>query len=233
MKPYTAAILGGSGSLGKCVLKSLLKDSNCQKVLLVSRRPLDDLVQDRVQVEVCHPLEDMANSSLPSRLKELSVNIGFNTMGAGAPSQVSKEELYHIDVTIPTLFAKQCKEAGTVSHFCVLSATGADSSAQWSNITRTGAGGGWSAHCKGKIEENTADLGFQYLFLAQPAALLGSPHTPAFLNYVPSFLLPDRFSSAHISDIAEGMVRSTINAYQNDKSGVVRVAGGVPLSKSE
>lgn len=233
MKPYTAAILGGSGSVGQCILRSLLKDTNCQQVLLVSRRPLDDLVQDRVKVEVCNPLDDMDKSNLQDLLKKMDTKIAFNAMGAGAPSQVSKEELFKIDVTIPTLFTEQCQKAGRISHFCILSGGGADSSAQWSNLTKTAAGGGWYAHCKGVIEENTIAAGFKYVFIAQPGALLGSPHTPPFMSYIPSFLIPEKYSSAQISDIAEGMVRSTVNAYQKDAAGVVRVAGGIPISKAD
>lgn len=219
--------------MGQCILRSLLKDDNCRQVLLVSRRPLDDLVQDRVKVAVYNPLEDMQKSNLHEQLTKMDAKIAFNAMGVGAPSQVSKEELFNIDVTVPTLFTKQCQQAGTISHFGLLTSSGADSSAQWSNLTKTAAGGGWSSHCKGAIEENTIAAGFQFSFIAQPAALLGSPHTPGFMSYVPNFLMPARFSSAQISDIAEGMVRATVNAYQNDTSGVVRVAGGVPISEAK
>lgn len=230
MKPYTAAILGGSGSVGKCILKTLLKDTNCQQVLLVSRRPLDDLVQDRVQVAVCNPLDDM---SIQDRLKQMDAKIAFNAMGVGAPSQVSQEELFLIDVTIPTLFTEQCRKAGTISHFGILSGVGADASAQWSNLTKTAAGGGWYSHCKGVVEENTVKAGFKYVFIAQPGALLGSPHTPSMMSWIPSFLIPEKYSSAQIGDIAEGMVRATVNAYQNDTPGVVRVSGGIPISKAK
>ena len=232
MKPYTASILGGSGSVGKCILRSLLADSNCQSVLLVSRRPLDDIDdgnKDRVKVHICNPIEDM--STLQDHLK--STNIAFNALGVGAPVKVSKEELYKVDVTIPTLFAEKCKEARSISHYCLLSAVNADASATWSNITKTAAGGGWYNHCKGVVEANTEKAGFQYVFIAQPGTLLGSPHTPTFMNFIPSFLIPEKYSSAQVSDIAAGMVRATVNAYQKDTAGVVRVSGGIPISNAE
>ena len=227
--PYNAAILGASGSVGKCVLRSLLADSNCNSVLLVSRRPLDDLqkLDDRVKVEICNPMEDVSKLKL-----EKTIQVSFCTLGVGSPRKVSKDELYNVDVELPTLFAEKCKEYGT-THYCLLSAAGADESSKWSSLTKTAAGGGWYNHCKGVVEKNTEKIAFQYTFLAQPGALLGSPHTPSIMSYFPNFLVPEKYSSANIQDIAAGMVRATVNAYQNDASGVVRVSGGIPISKAE
>lgn len=233
MKVYAAAILGGTGSVGKGILRSLLADSNCQSVVLVSRRPLDEesdsnLKDDRVKIQICNPIEDMA-----TKLDLKSTNISFCTLGIGAPRKVSKEELYQVDCVVPSLFAELCAKAG-VTHYCVLSAAGADASSTWSNFTKTGAGGGWYNYCKGVMENNTEKAGFPYVFIAQAGTLLGSPHTPSFLNWIPDALIPAKYSSAHVDDIADGMVRATVNAYQNDtSSGVTRVSGGIPISKSE
>jgi uncharacterized protein YbjT (DUF2867 family) len=230
-KTYAAALLGGSGSVGQCVLRSLLEDVNCKSIVLVSRRPLNELQAldpKRIHVELVEePMEDNI-----SKANLRNPNIAFCTLGVGSSRKVSKEELMRVDATISGSFAKACKNAG-VTHFCLMSAVGANEEATWSPITRTAAGGGWYNHVKGVAEGLTTSVGFPYVFVAQPAALLGSPHTPSFMSWVPNSILPNKYSSAHISDIAAGMVGATVHAFLTNQTGVVRVTGGIPISQAK
>jgi uncharacterized protein YbjT (DUF2867 family) len=229
-KKYVAAILGGSGSVGKHVLKSILADPQCDKVILVTRRELDDLKSmdpDRITVQVCDPLDDIATKS------DLSgANVAFCTLGHGSSRKSTKDNLLRVDATIPGEFAKACKKAG-VTHYCLMTAAGSDENAKWSSITKTAAGGGWYSHVKGVAERLTVEAEIPFTYIAQPATLLGSPHTPKILEFIPNFILPLSISSAHIADIAKGMVATTVGAYQEDKTGVVKIAGGVPVSEGK
>lgn len=228
MKQYVAAVLGGSGSVGRNVLKSLLADPQCQSVVLVSRRSLDDIQSidpKRVRIEICDPLDDMSKVNLSG------AQVAFCTIGHGSSRKATKEDLLRVDATIPGEFARRCTESG-VSHYCLMTAVGADESSKWSAITKTAAGGGWYNHVKGVAERLTVEAGLPYLMIAQPAALLGSPHTPSILGYVPNALFPQKYSSADIADIARGMVRTTTNAYQNGTPGNRKVSGGIPISES-
>ena len=228
MKQYVAAILGGSGSVGRKVLNTLLADPQCQNVVLVSRRSLDHLQSidpKRVRIEVCDPLDDMSKVDLSG------AQVAFCTIGHGSARKATKEDLLRVDATLPGEFARRCKESG-VTHYCLMTAIGADESSKWSGITKTAAGGGWYNHVKGVAERLTLEAEFPYLMIAQPGALLGSPHTPAFMEYVPSALFPKKYSSADIADIAQGMVRTTTNAFQNGTTGVAKVTGGIPIAES-
>mmetsp|Transcript_6430 Transcript_6430/g.13917 ORF Transcript_6430/g.13917 Transcript_6430/m.13917 type:complete len:159 (+) Transcript_6430:48-524(+) len=83
-KKYVAAVLGGSGSVGQHVLKTLLKDSQCTKVILLSRRELNDLKEldpTRIHVEICNPLDDMSKVDLSG------TNVAFCTLGHGVQSR--------------------------------------------------------------------------------------------------------------------------------------------------
>ena len=223
-----AAVLGGSGSVGKQVLNHLLQDINCTGVTLVSRRPLEALkaLDERISVEVCTDLNDMTTVNLRG------ANVAFCTLGIGAASTSTKDELLRVDGTLPSNFAQVCAAAG-VTHYCLMTSVGANEKAEWSRFSKCGAGGGWYNHVKGVAEQNTIGHNMPYTFIAQPAILLGSPHTPTFLNYLPHFLFPSKYSSANVIDIASGMVKATVNAFQNNTNGVVRITGGVPISKAE
>ena len=228
MKQYIAAVLGGSGSVGRNVLKFLLADPQCESVVLVSRRSLDDLQsidKKRVRIEVCDPLDDMSKVDLSG------AQVAFCTIGHGSARKATKEDLLRVDATLPGEFARRCRESG-VTHYCLMSAVGADESSKWSGITKTAAGGGWYNHVKGVAERLTVEAEFPYLLIAQPGALLGSPHTPSIMQYVPNALFPQKYSSADVGDIARGMVQTTTNAFQNGSTGVVKVTGGIPISES-
>ncbi len=228
-KKYVAAVLGGSGSVGQHVLKTLLKDSQCNKVILLSRRELNDLKAldpDRIQVEVCNPLDDMSKVDLSG------TNVAFCTLGHGSSRKATKDDLLRVDATIPGQFAQACKAAGA-THYCLMTAAGSNENAKWSVITRTAAGGGWYNHVKGVAETLTVQAGISYTYIAQPATLWGSPHSPKIVEMVPNAILPMKYSSANVADIAKGMVMKTINAFQENKTGVEKISGGIPISEAK
>jgi len=234
-KSYVAAILGGSGSVGIHVLKSLLADSQCDKVILLSRRELDDikaLDPERIQISVCNPLDDLSKNHLMNIGGGANVNVAFCTLGHGSSRKASKEDLYRVDAEIPGKFAVACQEAG-VTHYCLMTAVGSNESAKWSSLTKSSAGGGWYNHVKGVAERLTEEAKFPYAYIAQPGALLGSPHTPKILGMIPDLLIPLKYSSASVADIAKGMVTKTVNAFQENKKGVEKTAGGIPISRGE
>jgi hypothetical protein len=254
-KKYIASILGGTGSVGKNVLRSILADKQCEKVILITRRQLDtdddfkklaslDPTGTRIIVKVCDPLDDMIvsdddnnddknskNKIQKNIVSGTNTNIAFCTIGHGSSRNATKDELMRVDATIPGKFANACKDAG-VSHYCIMTAAGADINSSWNFLTRTGAGGGYYNHVKGVAEKLTIDANISYTYIAQPAVLLNSPHTPKVLEYVPNIILPMKYTSATIDDIAKGMVKTTIDAYQNNITGVVTITGGIPISLS-
>mmetsp|Transcript_6392 Transcript_6392/g.11683 ORF Transcript_6392/g.11683 Transcript_6392/m.11683 type:complete len:235 (+) Transcript_6392:117-821(+) len=228
-KKYVAAVLGGSGSVGQHVLKTLLKDSQCNKIILLSRRELNDLKAldpTRIHVEVCNPLDDMSKVDLSG------TNVAFCTLGHGSSRIATKDDLLRVDATIPGQFATTCKAAG-VTHYCLMTAAGSNENAEWSFITKSAAGGGWYNHVKGVAERLTVEAGMPYTYIAQPATLLGSPHSPRIATMIPNAILPMKYSSANVADIANGMVMKTINAFQEDRTGVETISGGIPISQGK
>ena len=128
--PVRAVVLGGSGNVGSCIVNSLINLPETEKVTLVSRRPLPEVEakSEKINVRVVN-YAAIAAESFEGH------NVAFNALGCGAASKVSKETLMEVDATTPVAFAQACKTSG-VGHFSSLSAIGADSSQEYSRITR-------------------------------------------------------------------------------------------------
>ena len=75
-------------------------------------------------------------------------------MGAGQPSKLTAEQLKHIDLEVPTAFAKASKAAGSVRHMSLLTSVGADASCKPSRLTGTVAVGGLYLGLKGQVSRS-------------------------------------------------------------------------------
>jgi nucleoside-diphosphate-sugar epimerase len=140
-KSLRAVILGGSGNVGSRLVHQLLNTdhSSClfTSITLISRRPLpqfDHLSSTLLSVRIVEDLNNLENEAVEN------YDAGFMLLGAGKPSQLSKDELAAIDCTIPVKFGQYCAKSG-VRHMSILSALGADKTQDYSWITKTAAGG--------------------------------------------------------------------------------------------
>eukprot|EP01004_Peranema_trichophorum_P008109 NODE_6870_length_834_cov_30.637131_g6270_i0.p1 GENE.NODE_6870_length_834_cov_30.637131_g6270_i0~~NODE_6870_length_834_cov_30.637131_g6270_i0.p1 ORF type:complete len:233 (-),score=69.17 NODE_6870_length_834_cov_30.637131_g6270_i0:83-781(-) len=208
---YRAAVLGASGNVGKEVVKYLNEIPECSKITLVNRRVLPEFSNmEKVEQHVVD-MDKLHEQSLP--LLE-GVDAVVVTMGVGAPSKVSKEELERVDVTLPTEFAKAAKQAG-VRHLSILTSTGSDINSKPCKLTGTMAGGGLYAHLKGLIEENIKSLGFESVGLFKPATILGNENTPGLADWLApklDFIVPANMHSTHKSDLGRVMALYTRKA---------------------
>ena len=156
-------------------------------------------------------MADSLAASTERILRDANVEGGavFITMGVGKPSTVSEADLRRVDVELPSAFAGGAKAAGA-AHCSLLTAVGADIAAQPSYFFRTSAGGGLYNHCKGTVEASVQRLGFASSAAFRPAALIGTPNTPAAVAWASKKLdsiVPAKYKSSHINTLAAGMVR--------------------------
>lgn len=237
----TAAVLGGSGSVGKHVVKTLAQSPNCDKVLVFTRRELGDLQKffsladasetSKLQQKVV-PMDEASLAGVDGVLAENKVNAVFVTLGVGAPSGLpkgdeGKNELMRVDCLLPTSFLTAAKKAN-VQHASLLTAVGADINEQYSSFRHTGAGGPWYNHVKGTVEKNTKDLKFQSTAIFEPATLLGADATPGVLNWLApklDWVLPAKYNSIHISVLAGKMIRQTFSAIESNSSACTTFEG--------
>lgn len=233
-----AVIIGGSGNVGSKLVQSLLlnnftvnkviDDKNYSEILLISRRPLPEfenkeIYGDKIKIRVLNKLEDIENEEFKD------YNCAYMLLGAGKPSTISKDELFHIDAKIPILFAKACKN-NNIEHISVLSAGWADENATYSSITKTAAGGGWYNHCKGHMENEIKKLNFKSAVFYQPAAIYpgntNTPETFGWLNEKLNCILPKTFVTVGSDVIAKSMRHVMTQQLQGKIQGNVTYFGG-------
>mmetsp|Transcript_34480 Transcript_34480/g.73458 ORF Transcript_34480/g.73458 Transcript_34480/m.73458 type:complete len:256 (-) Transcript_34480:357-1124(-) len=208
---YTAIVLGGSGAVGKELISHLSQREGWGAIHVLGRRKIDVF---EGMPKVKQHVADLSNleKATADVLGEVGpVSAAFNTMGVGAASKATKEELSRVDLELPTAFATAAR-AAEVKHFSTLTSAGADKDAKpggFFGYFETIAGGGLYLSLKGKLEANIAALKFESSAAFRPAGLIGTPHTPAFiawLNPKVDGFLPDQFKSSNINTLAAAMV---------------------------
>ncbi|KAJ3089230.1 hypothetical protein HK100_007824 [Physocladia obscura] len=225
---FTAAVFGASGSVGRRLVAHLVRVPACRRIVLLNRRHVADLPPDarieqhQVDMDALHDatLAALASGSgtpSPSAADadaDAGATVAFVLAGIGAPSSASKDELFRVDVLLPSEFGRACRAAGA-SHALLLTSVGADANAAWSPITRSGAGGGWYFHCKGQVEQNFLKMGFDSVSAVRPSTLVGSPNTPSWVPFVQSAIdwaLPARFNRIDVDNLAAAFVSQSQRA---------------------
>jgi nucleoside-diphosphate-sugar epimerase len=231
---FTAAVLGGSGAVGKEIVSKLLEGNRWKKVVLLNRREmqfgtdnLEKLEQHILPIDNAEELEAASKQIL----SDSKVDAIFVAMGVGKPSSVAADDLRKVDLTLPTAFANGASLA-KVRHASLLTSGMADANATPTTIfgkTLTGAGGGFYLMVKGLLEANVKAMSFTSVSTFRPAALIGTPNTPGFvekLSVLSDMVLPIKFKSSDIRVLANAMVVDAENKLDED---VKRVDSEVQL----
>lgn len=214
--PWTAVVLGASGSVGEALVQELLGCGSCHLVVSLVRRsqgrPVAIARAQRVELR-----EVLVPNMSPSSLEAATVGcleaiegrvVGFTTLGVGAQTaRLSLEGHRAIDVRLNEAFARGLERSSKVGHLAMLSAVGADATA--SPRGSGAAGMPRYARVKGEAEQAVIAAGPKVVRVFRPAMILGSRHTPKLLAHlVPlfSWVTPDRFRSISCQQIARAMV---------------------------
>ncbi|CAI2380127.1 unnamed protein product [Moneuplotes crassus] len=154
-KTYTAAVIGGTGAIGKRLIELLLKDDRCQKIVTVARNPLPDWEgQEKLKVVQMDNMDNMAEAS-----EEFEGCQKFYCC-LGTRVKVGKELFVKVDKTYPIEFAKICAMEEKADRYTLVS-SGRASSKSWLLYFRT----------KGECEEELSKMGLQGLTIMKPGLL--------------------------------------------------------------
>lgn len=195
----TANVIGATGLVGKQLVKLLLENENFGEVKIFVRR--DTGIQ--------HPklkqyIVDFGDKK--QRVKNLTGDVLFSTLGTTLKQAGSKEKQYEVDFTYNLNFAKMAKENG-FENYVLVSSIGANSG---SNIFYT--------RIKGELDDEVAKLGFKNLAILRPSSLMGERKEKRwmedlslpFVQFVTRFLLK-KYRPVKDETVARAMINAVLN----------------------
>lgn len=189
----TALLLGATGLVGGHLLRQLLENPHYDRVVTLSRRPVDLQHPKLTQaiLDFDHPDASLIKGD------DLYCALGTTLKKAG-----SKEAQYRIDCTYPAEIGRLAKQNGT-QQFLLVSSVGAD--ARSSNFY---------LKTKGELEEKIRDLGFGHFVAARPSFLLGerSEFRPGEkigigIARLLAPLIPRRYRGIEAEKVARALIR--------------------------
>lgn len=156
MAVKTVAVIGGTGMIGKSLVRFLIDDPEVETIKLLVRRPIE---KPHVKVEV--KLVDFADrESVQLALEESEVV--FCAIGTTQKNVQGNNALYRkIDFDIPVLAAKLWQEVG-FTQFVIVSSIGAAANNK-----------NFYLQLKGEVEEALIATQVPSLHIMQPSMLLG------------------------------------------------------------
>src|ERR1700691_3310223 len=167
---FAAIILGGTGQVGGAAVAELLATSECQEVVMVTRKTIAP--RSRVRNVVL----DTGAAYFAERTAALAREVlsqgpvsAVSCVGVGSGSgRWSEEELQRLEVGVVGGVARGCYDAG-IAQFCLLSAAGSSARSR----TRY-------ARIMGMKEDTVRDIGSTRLAIFRPGIIVGNAHTPAW-----------------------------------------------------
>ena len=150
----TALVLGGSGLVGKELVKTLIQQNTYEKILLLVRRPVE------IIDSVCEP--HVVNFDYLENEEELfQVSDVFCCLGTTIKKAKTKEAFRKVDCDYPVVAAKLASKQG-VEKFLIVTAMGANSKSLF-----------FYNQVKGDVEEALKKMELPSLHIFRPSLLLG------------------------------------------------------------
>ena len=204
MQPYSAAVLGSTGNVGRQIVNLLVASRAVREVVVVNRRQTDEFKGMPNVREVVVP--DMAKlaEAVESAVREAGATVGFCAIGVGKGSQKMPEaEVRKIEVQYPESFAKGCKAGGVLS-MGLMTAAGSNIKSSFTY-----------ARIIGEKEKAVTGVGILALGIYKPSVIFGNSNTPSYLRYffpAVECVLPSRYHSIHKNELARAMFEGTQKA---------------------
>ncbi len=197
---YSAIVLGATGNVGGRIAQLLIRNPQCRKVVLVTRRKTDAF-GDGKAIEVVVNM-DRLEEEIAEHARGVDIALAAFGVGKGS-ANMPKEQVRKIEVAYPQAFCRAARTAG--ARVCgVMTAVGADPDARMTY-----------PKVIGEKEKAVESLEFDFLGLFRPAVILGNSNTPGVLGYVLPMVhwaMPSRYRSIHKNDLARAMVAQSEQA---------------------
>lgn len=215
----SALVAGPTGLVGRAVLEQLLLDERCDRVIALTRRPLD---------RSSHKLEqwssgrgDLLSALRPERVDSVLCCLGTTIATAG-----SRAAFRHVDHELVIGLGRWAKANG-VKVFCVVSAIGADASSKF-----------FYNRVKGEMERDLKAIGLPVVHVFQPSILVG-PRKEVRTGERLGIIVMELLAPLMVGNLArfrpmrhDILAQAMINAIENPVGGmhsyreIVRLAAG-------
>ena len=157
----TALVIGGTGLVGKELIKLLLENENYCKVLMFVRRK-SGMQHPKLQ-------EHVIDFSLPETWQELvKGDVLFSSLGTTIKAAKTKHRQFEVDFTYQYNFAKIAASNG-VKDYVLVSSIGANSRSPF-----------FYMQMKGKLDDAVVSLPFHKISILRPAQLVGERNEKRF-----------------------------------------------------
>jgi len=191
---YSAIVLGATGNVGARIVKLLIENPLCKKVVVVTRRETFAFASPKVKAVVVDT-DRLAEEVLPHAR---GVDVALVAFGVGKGSgRMPENEVRKIEIAYPLAFCRAAKAGGAM--VCgVMTAVGGDPES-----------GMKYARIIGEKERAVASVKFDFLGLYRPSIILGNTNTPGLLGSVMPlvhWVMPSKYHAIHKNDLARAMV---------------------------
>ncbi|MDZ4382118.1 MAG: NAD(P)H-binding protein [Parvibaculum sp.] len=156
MNGKTTLVAGGTGLVGRHLIRQLIADTSCSKIVALTRRPFDEPSSSKLHVAV------VDFDAPDGALQGIAAEDAYCALGTTIKVAGSQAAFRKVDHDYIVAFARAAKAAGA-KRFMLVSAIGADpaSSIFYSRV-------------KGETERDVAAIGFEALHIFRPGILLGA-----------------------------------------------------------
>lgn len=155
MEKRIALIAGATGLVGKSLLRQLLANDQYDKIIVITRRPIDNtdpkLVQQLVDFDTIETLK------LSQPVDDVYCALGTTIKTAG-----SQDAFYKVDFTYVVNLGKWCATNG-IKKFLIVSAMGANAKS-----------GIFYNRVKGEMEAAVSQLNIEQIHVFRPSLLMGN-----------------------------------------------------------
>jgi uncharacterized protein YbjT (DUF2867 family) len=155
MEKRNALIAGATGLVGNCLLKQLLADEKYDKILVITRKPLEVVHSKLIQQSLDFDKIDFLKA-------DFQVDDVFCALGTTIKTAGSQEAFNKVDFTYVVNLGKWC-ELNKVKRFLVVSAMGANAKS-----------GIFYNRVKGEMETAVSQLNIPQKQIFRPSLLMGN-----------------------------------------------------------
>ena len=198
MKKLTALLAGASGLVGGECLRALVAEPGYERIVVLTRRDLGAAAHN---AKVTQTIIDF--SGLEKAIEGVRADHVFCALGTTIRKAGPQQKFREVDLDYPIRFATAARRGGA-SHFSVVSALGAHSSAPF-----------FYSRVKGEMEDALRRMGWPSLAIFRPSVIAGDRGESRPFERLAEHALrfaPATWRPVAASEIARAMVRTALQS---------------------